>query len=449
MGNAQAKGGVQAKGGGDDLSYWYQADDATKKKATSHRTSRKSVLAMDPIKKRVSDELYDEFLPVLNDDGSVKSSRALDRVSLRRMLSDIHDEHFDVVWRLFDTTGSGLVDKDQFVVAMVRSPSVLAALTRLWNSQNYCPHPSSPPFLDPAAPTVAVLSPQALLTSDSRETYGEQLGAVFFMFDTTRTGVLTSEEFEGMVRAMVNLKLGSLLQENTFVGEFKKYLEKEFSSENLAFWQAAKEYEELKEDVARLPRALELNAKHVEDGSPEQVNLPADLVKAIAKQLGEKQAPKDLFKSASDEIFKLMEKDTLSRFRQDPKAIEKLLDSFYKAVDLTPGKPVTFIKFKQWALREPTVLGLFTGISASIRELLEERTSKLPPAPVTPEVNLTATSAASGTTAAKASSPHDGSPQSGSSTPKMGFFRRSFKSTSVPGANLPLPQIQTVKSGIR
>ena len=254
------------------------------------------------------------------------------------------------------------------------------------------------------------------------------------MFDTTRSGVLKSEDFEGMVRAMVHLKLGSLLQEDAFVGEFKKYLEKELSSENLDFWQAVKEYEELKGDDARLTRALEINAKYVEDGSPEQVNLPSDLVKVVTKQLADKQAPQDLFKRASDDIFKLMEKDTLSRFRSDPQAIEKLLDSFYKAVNLAPGKPVTFAKFKQWALREPTVLGLFTGISASIRELLEDRASKLPPeATVDAAVDLTPAMPT-----AKASPP--ASPQ------KMGFFSALRRQRTPPRVKSPPPNVPQSKT---
>ena len=140
MGNAQATADALP-------SSWYdQADDATKKKASSRLSTRskpadtmdrspvqKSMSSMDGRKKRASGDLYDEYLthPIPKEDGSAEVSATLDRVALKRMLSEVSDEHFDVLWRLFDASGSGLVKKDQFVVAMVRRPSVLAASNRL------------------------------------------------------------------------------------------------------------------------------------------------------------------------------------------------------------------------------------------------------------------------------------------------------------------------------
>lgn len=103
---------------------------------------------------------------------------------------------------------------------------------------------------------------------------------------------------------------------------------------------------------------------------PPQVNLASaiynKLVQDIAACSESVPPPADLFDEASTDIFTLMEKDTFARFKRDPKALQSLLDRYHTAAG--GGSTVSWKAFRAWAIREPTVMVLFTGLSSSIRE---------------------------------------------------------------------------------
>ena len=85
-------------------------------------------------------------------------------LSWRAVLSDIDDELFKFVFRLFDPNNTGKVDADAFVAGI------------------------------------------ALLTKGA-ETVDDQVEACFHMFDTLGNGVLTQPEFRAMMEATVALNL--------------------------------------------------------------------------------------------------------------------------------------------------------------------------------------------------------------------------------------------------
>ena len=67
-----------------------------------------------------------------------------------------------------------------------------------------------------------------------------------------------------------------------------------------------------------------------------------------------------------------MEKDTFGRFKNDACAIDKLVDGFYvEAMEGKDGK-VEFEAFKKWALANPSVFIFFTGLTESIKRVLEQ-----------------------------------------------------------------------------
>ena len=84
------------------------------------------------------------------------------------------------------------------------------------------------------------------------------------------------------------------------------------------------------------------------------------------------EAPVELFDAAAAESFRLMERDTFERFRDDPEAINALVASYFKQASVD-GSTVTFQEFKDWAQKEASVLSLFTGLTKSVRRILQER----------------------------------------------------------------------------
>ena len=137
--------------------------------------------------------------------------------------------------------------------------------------------------------------------------------------------------------------------------------------------QAVREYRAIEGGPARLTRAREIDTEFVQEGSMRQVNLPSGLVAKFTTALAacESEAPVDIFDAASDEVFRLMERDTFSRFKSDPSALSNLVDGYYAAAAAASGSAgkkdgaepdlITFRQFREWALKEPAVLIFFTG----------------------------------------------------------------------------------------
>ena len=115
------------------------------------------------------------------------------------------------------------------------------------------------------------------------------------------------------------------------------------------------------------------------DGAERQVNLPSKVRESLTSTLKgcHEDAPATLFDVASEEVFKLMERDTFARFKNNPDAIKSLVDAYYSSVDKEARVlgAVSFENFKTWARGEPSVGVLFAGISASINSLLQQQTA--------------------------------------------------------------------------
>ena len=99
---------------------------------------------------------------------------------------------------------------------------------------------------------------------------------------------------------------------------FAKYLVKEFSSENLKFWLAAKRYKELPIDsqVERDALGQEIYESFVKSAAIEQVNLNSKNVQYVAQRVKSKCFDPDLYSACSEEILALMNSDSFKRFKQ-------------------------------------------------------------------------------------------------------------------------------------
>ncbi len=250
------------------------------------------------------------------------------------------------------------------------------------------PQDASLTFCSPHAAWRLAVMTFALLAKgmDSEEA---QLEAIFCMFDSDQDAVLTRAEFEEMVQTTVNLNLHTLLVSNKGAAVFEEQLQMEFSDENLAFWQGVKAFKGLDDVEARAAKARELEDTFIDDGAPRQVNLPGtiraplrELLKA-SRQPDSEPLPLTAFDAASEEIFKLMERDTFARFKNDPDALRTLVDAYYSSVAAAEGatdaekasNSVSFETFKLWATSEPSVSILFSGLSASVNAVLKQRSN--------------------------------------------------------------------------
>ena len=77
--------------------------------------------------------------------------------------------------------------------------------------------------------------------------------------------------------------------------------------------------------------------------------------------------------------------NTFARFKSDPNAISHLVDGFYKtAVEEGRGN-VTYEAFRAWAIDEPSLLVVFTGLCLSVQKMLNEAQAHQRQSGATPE----------------------------------------------------------------
>jgi len=114
-----------------------------------------------------------------------------------------------------------------------------------------------------------------------------------------------------------DVPLESVLSHPTGFKHFAKFLQTEFSIENLNFYEASRKYAKISSDADRRIAGTEIYNKYVDQNAPEQVNIPSDMREPITISVKKQEFPADLFDSALKEITKLMAKDSFRRFKND------------------------------------------------------------------------------------------------------------------------------------
>ena len=230
------------------------------------------------------------------------------------MLPDVPPETVTFLFRLFDKDHSGKVGSREFLLAM------------------------------------------GLLLKQS-DSISDQIDACFNMFDVDCTGSLSKAEFNNMIRASVNINLGFLLQTTEGQDSMTEQLEKEYSQENIKFWKVSRAFRDLPAAL-RAAEAQEIFDTYIVPGAEQQVNIPGTMISklkdavATMKSSGE-PPPADMFAPAEKEIFKLMERDTYTRFKQDPEMISRLCEVFFDAADGNHDGHVNFSEYSDFVHREP------------------------------------------------------------------------------------------------
>jgi hypothetical protein len=206
---------------------------------------------------------------------------------------------------------------------------------------------------------------------------------------------------------------------------FRRHLEGEFSTENIDFWVAAKEFEDADTAAKRTDIGQRLWTEFVSAEATRQVNLKAAVRDPIHAQVLKKHYPFDLYSKARDEIFFLMEKDNYERFRKGP-LFSVLLTRIgsYRALDNSTFKQAVDQRLSQRHITLPhsPSHGHPGGARSSLSDIDEATGADAEPAApaaaddASAPAAATASSAAAGGVAPSASpSPGPGSRESGGS----------------------------------
>ena len=192
-----------------------------------------------------------------------------------------------------------------------------------------------------------------------------------------------------MIEATVTLNLKRMLLTETGLEHVGRHMEKEFSKENLTFWQEARAFHTLAADE-RLAAATKLIEHYVRNGAEEEVNLPDKIKKSTlgayeACKIVAEAPPPALFAEAEEEIFKLMERDAYARFKANPESVSAVVESFFKTADLSADGFISFPEYKRWVMGQPQVIVFFTQLAKSISALLKTDGNKWDHLNVSPE----------------------------------------------------------------
>ncbi|XP_051908508.1 regulator of G-protein signaling 6 isoform X1 [Hippocampus zosterae] len=121
---------------------------------------------------------------------------------------------------------------------------------------------------------------------------------------------------------------------------FLKFLESEFSSENLRFWLAVQELKRIPQhEVAQ--RAQEIWAEFLAEGAPSSINLDSHSYERTSHNL--KDPGRYSYEDAQDHIYKLMKSDSYSRFLRSS-IYQDLLNSRNK-LETEQGRRTSLEKF--------------------------------------------------------------------------------------------------------
>ncbi|XP_057678469.1 regulator of G-protein signaling 6 [Corythoichthys intestinalis] len=121
---------------------------------------------------------------------------------------------------------------------------------------------------------------------------------------------------------------------------FLKFLESEFSSENLRFWLAVQDLKRIpQQEVAQ--RAQEIWAEFLAEGAPSSINLDSHSYERTSHNL--KDPGRYSYEDAQDHIYKLMKSDSYTRFLRS-NVYQDLLNS-RKKLETEQGRRTSLEKF--------------------------------------------------------------------------------------------------------
>lgn len=135
-----------------------------------------------------------------------------------------------------------------------------------------------------------------------------------------------------------HVELKVLLYHRDGVKYFEEHLKKEYSQENMHFWNACRKFEQMdsEDEKAIHEEARQISKLYIEDSADEQVNIPETMKARILADIATCKVDLNTFDRARDEILHLMSSDSFQRFKQS-KLFQELLeiigDMSYKSKD--------------------------------------------------------------------------------------------------------------------
>jgi regulator of G-protein signaling len=128
-------------------------------------------------------------------------------------------------------------------------------------------------------------------------------------------------------RSVYDTDLETMLSTERGIKKFSEHCAKEFSMENIRFWQAVNHYRTTSLELEATPvtserteelhdTAMAIWETYIAPGSEMEVNIPNTMAKLIKVDIESMQVSSALFDRAQEEIFNLMSRDSYQRYLQ-------------------------------------------------------------------------------------------------------------------------------------
>ena len=203
----------------------------------------------------------------------------------------------------------------------------------------------------------------------------DKISIAFDIFDRDRNGSLEKDEFRALLNAAINSQLVNIINSTTAQRFLASYMRKEFSLENLDFYQRASNLEGLhglpraRESIAIYEHFIARDAEseiNVSSKTKTQIETRLADVRAWAKaaEADAKENEEDtrvcphpnLYNDAALEIFKLIRADTFVRFKSNKTVIDRMVNAFWSAAACKKVGEVTYKAFRKFAVENKEML---------------------------------------------------------------------------------------------
>ncbi|VDP10939.1 unnamed protein product [Soboliphyme baturini] len=123
----------------------------------------------------------------------------------------------------------------------------------------------------------------------------------------------------------ISASFEQMLKNRTLRCLFSQFLEREYSEENLIFWLACEEVNQIKDSAVVAKKINEIYESFITKNAPLELNLSSDVRLQIIASIGNPDP--SIFRTAQDQIFLLMKNDSYPRFLKSDLYL-KLMKSF-------------------------------------------------------------------------------------------------------------------------
>ncbi|GMH96115.1 hypothetical protein TrST_g4638 [Triparma strigata] len=217
----------------------------------------------------------------------------------------------------------------------------------------------------------------SLLATPAKDTATECV-LIFTIFDPDGSGTLDREEFGSLMKATIMSKLTHvefLMKNDAAKKVMEEHMASEYTEENGRFYEAVNEWKKIEDPTVE--NTAPIIDTYIRVNSEQQVNISSGMAAACvdafesARDSGGK-IPKDLFDASQKEIYKIIDKDSFSRFKKNDDEIDKLCDALFKECDHDGSGCITLPEYKAWVQSNPDAMNFLRELNSVSEDAVEQ-----------------------------------------------------------------------------